>query len=105
MQYLGGKFRIRKEIASIINTNRKKGQKYIEPFVGGGNIMASIDTTKGLNMAFDINPYLISLYNGLKNVFIPPDTVSEEEYKVYNHTLDKNNPMTAFVGFGCSMIF
>lgn len=102
MQYLGGKFRIRKEISNIINTNRKQEQTYIEPFVGGGNIMGSIDTTKGINLAFDINKPLITMYNSIKQGWIPPDVLPLEEYKKLQQTKDENNPLTAFAGFCCS---
>lgn len=36
MKYLGSKARIAKEILPIILKDRKVGQYYVEPFVGGG---------------------------------------------------------------------
>ena len=36
MQYLGGKSKIRKQIATFLKSLRKRNQVYFEPFVGGG---------------------------------------------------------------------
>lgn len=52
-------------------------------------------------MAFDINPYLISMYQALQAGWIPPDYVSEEEYA---EAKKGNCPdyLRGFIGFGCS---
>lgn len=61
MKYMGSKNRIAKYILPIILKDRKENQYYIEPFVGGANMIDKVD---GLRIANDINPYLISLlYN------------------------------------------
>lgn len=45
---------------------------------------------------------MIDLLNGVKNGWIPPDFVSEEEYKYIKNHKDKNPILTGFIGFGCS---
>ena len=38
MRYMGGKFKIRKEVAGFLKILRAPGQAYLEPFVGGAGI-------------------------------------------------------------------
>ena len=42
------------------------------------------------------------MYKALQNGWIPPDFVTEEEYKHYQKNKPEDDPMTAFCGFGCS---
>jgi len=97
MRYLGGKSRICKEISNIINNI--KGNLYIEPFVGGAWVTQYVEYNK--KYAYDINPYLISLYKKLQEGWIPPESITENDYKKA-----KNNEVSphlrAFIGFGCS---
>jgi hypothetical protein len=39
MRYLGGKSKIRKKVASFLESVRKPGQPYLEPFCGGGWVL------------------------------------------------------------------
>lgn len=99
MRYFGGKSRVAKKIVSYLESQRKKDQKFIEPFVGGANIVSRM---VGDREAYDINSYLIELYKNLQNGYNLPDYISEEDYKYVKSHLDENPPLTAFVGFGCS---
>lgn len=63
MKYMGSKNRIAKNILPIILKDRTKDQYYIEPFVGGANIIDKVD---GKRIGLDLNPYLISLFKGLQ---------------------------------------
>jgi len=102
MQYMGGKFRIRKPVSNYLNSIREYGQPYWEPFVGAAWILEQIDK-KRLDYASDINPYLIAMWGALQDGWEPPVVVTEEEYLSI-----KENPrgyppeLVAFVGFGCS---
>ena len=78
MQYLGGKSKIRKQIATFLESLRKTNQVYFEPFVGGGWVLQEMS---GKRIASDGNKALIQLYKSLQQGWIPPDFVSEEEYK------------------------
>lgn len=99
MRYLGGKFRIRKQVSSILKDFRKPGQPYVEPFVGGASILSMMD---GERTASDLNPHLICMYEQLQLGWIPPDHVSEDTYNYYREFKPDNDPMTAFCGIGCS---
>lgn len=63
MKYMGSKARIAKYILPIILKDRKEGQWYIEPFVGGANMIDKVD---GNRIGTDINSCLISALNLIK---------------------------------------
>jgi DNA adenine methylase len=63
MKYMGSKNRIAKHILPIILKDRKEGQWYVEPFVGGANIIDKVD---GNRIGADNNKYLIAMLDGLK---------------------------------------
>lgn len=98
MKYMGSKNRIAKHILPIILKDRKEGQWYVEPFVGGANMIDKVD---GNRIGNDHNIYVIKLLKAIQNGFIPPDSISEEEYK-HHQGKKMVNPLTAFIGFGCS---
>ena len=56
MKYMGSKNRIAKHILPIMLSERKTDQWWVEPFVGGANI---IDKVKGKRIGADINAYAI----------------------------------------------
>ena len=98
MKYMGSKNRYAKELLPIILKNRRKDQCYVEPFVGGCNM---IDKVIGRRIGADINEYIITLFKGIQRDFIPPSTVSEREYQAARID-DKVSAVKAFIGFGCS---
>jgi DNA adenine methylase len=100
MQYFGGKSRIAKKLANIIQPVAQKRKCYVEPFVGGASMMCSINADRRIGA--DLNKSLICMWRALSNGWIPPDNLSEEEYNKIKKLSDDNDPMTAFVGFGCS---
>jgi DNA adenine methylase len=63
MKYMGSKARFAKYLLPIILKERTEEQYYVEPFVGGCNI---IDKVKGKRIASDNNKYLIALWKGLQ---------------------------------------
>lgn len=98
MKYMGSKARIAKHILPIMLKDRKEGQYYVEPFVGGANMIDKVD---GLRIGADINPYNICLFKGIQEGFVPPDFVSESDYKKAQQNREVN-PLVSFVGYGCS---
>lgn len=99
MRYLGGKSKIRLDLAGIIN--KEVGyNSYLEPFVGGAWVLQEITHTNRL--ASDINPYLITLYHELQKGWQPPDFLSLADYNRLRSSNDKSDPLVAFAGFGCS---
>lgn len=95
MRYFGGKARIGKQLAEIINGLNPK--TYWEPFCGMFSVGKHV---KANRVATDAQEDLILLLDAIKNGFKPPTYVSEESYNGM-----KKLPPSAFrgfVGFGCS---
>lgn len=63
MKYMGSKNRIAKHLLPIILENRQKDQYYVEPFVGGANMIDKVD---GNRIGADSNEYLIAMWQGLQ---------------------------------------
>lgn len=99
MQYLGGKSKIRKQIANFLEDIRKPNQIYFEPFVGGAWILQEMS---GKRIASDGNYALISMYKALQKGWQPPKNVDEDLYYEVKSKMDMDNPLTAFIGIGCS---
>lgn len=100
MKYMGSKRRIAKEILPIILKDRKENQCYVEPFVGGANM---IENVSGKRLGIDINEYLIELLEKLSNGWIPPGELTEEEYNDINKNKDNySKHLVGFVGICCS---
>lgn len=99
MKYMGSKRRIAKFILPIILKDREKDQLYIEPFVGGGNL---IEKVKGRRIGSDICPYTIEALRFIRD---EPNNLPEiitEDY--YNELKSKKeiNGITGFVGISMS---
>jgi len=100
MKYMGSKAKIAKEILPIILSGRKENRYYVEPFVGGANI---IDKVSGLRIGSDINKYLIGLLIALQNGWTPPLEITKEFYnKVRDNKDFYNDRLVGWVGFNCS---
>lgn len=57
MKYMGSKNRHAKELLPILLKDRVDGQYYIEPFVGGGNLIDKVPG--GFRIGSDVNPWVI----------------------------------------------
>ena len=99
MQYFGGKAKIAKYIVPYLEGVRKENQIFVEPFVGGANIVSQMS---GKRKAYDFNEYLIEMYKGVQNGYELPDSLTEEEYKYIREHKDEDKVLSGFVGFGCS---
>lgn len=99
MQYLGGKSRIGKNIADVINGLLRPNQSYVEPFIGSGWVLQYINKDR-IRIASDIHPDLILMWKALQQGWIPPSTISEDEYNKLRHA--DPSPLRGFTGFGCS---
>ena len=100
MQYMGSKNRIAKHILPTMLEYRKEGQFWVEPFVGGANM---IDKVTGNRIGADIHNYLIALLQALQAGYVPPTEVSKEQYYDIKSSPEKYSPeLVGFVGFLCS---
>ncbi len=96
MRYLGGKSRLAKHIAQIISPRGL----WWDPFCGGLSIAVQL-SKYGKGIVSDSCEPLISLYRAVARGWIPPDTLSKQEWDSAKE-LEDSNPFKAFAGFGCS---
>lgn len=98
MQYLGGKSRIKRPISNIINKNKR--DRFYSLFVGAASVESLVEIDdKTLN---DSHKYLIEMYKNMQRGWLPPETVSKEEYYAIKSNQDKDMALSGFVGFACS---
>ncbi len=97
MQYVGGKARSAAWLAGHI-LPALRGRRLVEPFCGG--LWATVALQPSL--AGDGAGSVISLYKALQGGWTPPEAVSRATYDEVRGRNDEADPMTAFVGFGCS---
>jgi DNA adenine methylase len=100
MQYLGGKTRIAKQLAAVIDRTRKPGQWVWDAFCGGLSMSVAL-SKNGPVWSTDVNAALINLYLAVQQGWVPPSEVSRETYAAAK-SLPDTDPMKAFCGFGCS---
>lgn len=99
MQYPGSKERIAGAILFYMLKNRKGGP-YVEPFMGGANVMSRVTGNRYGN---DINEYLIHMWQALQKGWIPPEFVGERLYTKIKADKEQYNPaLVGYVGFVCS---
>jgi len=94
MQYMGSKNRIAKHVLPIILKDRQPNQWYIEPFVGGANMIDKVD---GKRLGNDKHYFLIEMWKALQHGWQPPTEVTKEMY--YSVKTNQNNLEPALVGF------
>lgn len=99
MKYMGSKNRIAKKILSIILEERKDGQFYVEPFVGGANM---IDKVTGNRIGGEFNHYVASMWIELQKGITPP-TITRDDYKDIKDNKE-NHPdwLVGWAGIACS---
>lgn len=100
MRYFGGKFKISKDLANVLNPITK-GKPFVDLFCGACNVVEKI-TTASSRTANDNNPYLIALLKAIQNDYEPPIEVSEEQYRYTMSHLDEKPALSGFIGIGCS---
>ena len=95
MVYMGSKNRIAKELIPIITENLKPNQWYVEPFVGGANMIDKIEHPYKLGA--DNNKYLIALLEAVQNGQELPEYINKDEYIAVK--TNKDNYPDWYVGF------
>lgn len=100
MQYMGSKSAIAKYLLPFMLPHRTCGMLWVEPFVGGANM---IDKVGGPRLGCDSHRFLIALLRAVQSGWVPPSTVTKEEYydiKANPHEFQDH--VVGFVGFLCS---
>lgn len=96
---MGSKNRIAKYLLPIILKNRKEGQWYVEPFVGGANMIDKVD---GNRIGADSNEYLIEALLLIRdNPESIPNIITEDMYKQLQKAKSVNG-ITGFTAFAMS---
>jgi len=99
MRYTGNKTRLAKHLLPIILKDRKQNQWYIEPFVGGANMIDKVD---GFRLGSDYNEHLIEFLKALQDGWLPPLRITKEEYIDIKNNQYRDSKMTVWVGICCS---
>lgn len=100
MRYMGGKSRISKQIAEVLNSAINKDTPFVSLFCGSCAIESKVQAD--VKIFNDKHLYLIAMWQALQNGWTPPDVVTKEEYYRVKANMDENPALTGFVGFGCS---
>jgi site-specific DNA-adenine methylase len=79
MQYFGGKFRIAKQLAEFLNTQKTGLTEYYEPFCGDCNVILYITALP--RRASDGSSAMIALWKAMQDGWSPPTVISEEQYR------------------------
>lgn len=89
MHYLGSKARHARDIITITTANRRADQIYVEPFVGGGNVINKVPQGAG-RIANDKNVGMVALLDCLGNKgWVPPEKMTKSEWsKIMKLKLD-----------------
>lgn len=101
MRYLGGKKRLAKRIASILDDHREEGQPFVDVFCGLLSVSVAMPN-RGPAVANDGCAPLINMYDAWRKGWRPPGEVSEDLYLQLKEKQDPKDPLTAFAGFGLS---
>jgi len=75
MKYMGSKNRIAKHILPIMLKDRKEGQFWVEPFVGGANM---IEKGNEKRIGHDFNKDLIKFWKALQFGLNPTEHISKD---------------------------
>lgn len=107
MNYMGGKFRQGKAIATTIKPHLSSEITYVEPFCGAmGSAFRVVPEaiSRGVKKIIlnDNNEALMNMWQALLEGWNPPDVVSEDTYRFHKKTNDLKDPMTAYCGAGMS---
>ena len=99
MKYMGSKNRIAKYLLPIILKDRKPNQYYVEPFVGGANMIDKVD---GLRIGADVNEYLIAALKLIRDApHSIPDIITEDMYNILRRARVVDG-LTGFTAFSMS---
>lgn len=98
MVYMGSKNRIAKDLLPIITADLKEGMWYVEPFVGGCNMIDKVQHP--LRLGADSNEYLIALLKYVQAGGELPQFIDKDEYlKVKANPEGYDKWYTGFCGF------
>lgn len=99
MKYMGSKNRIAKHILPIMLKYKTPEMTWVEPFVGGANM---IDKVEGNRIGADNNKYLIALWKALQSGWEMPINITREDRLKCMENMEAFEPhLVGWIGFGC----
>lgn len=103
MQYLGGKSRLGGQIVRAIlrDLGRDRLGVVADLCAGAGGVTHRLADVSERVIAVEAHPGLVALHKAVQAGWVPPEQVSEEEYRALRNG-DPADPLVAFAGFGCS---
>ena len=101
MKYMGGKSRIAKYIVPLMLKERRDGQWWVEPFVGGGSVISRVD---GLRLGSDANHWTIQALTSIRDhvLELPRNNLEfteDDRKRLWN---DDSYPHKGYAGFAFS---
>ena len=104
MKYMGSKARHAKALLPFILRDHKPGMWYIEPFVGGANMIDKVSpqvATKRLGC--DTHEYLIAMWQAVSEGWKAPTNITEEQYNdIRKNKENYPKELVGYVGFALS---
>lgn len=102
MRYMGSKAKYAKHIVPILMDGHDDTKPYVEPFVGGGNLIAEVPAK--IRWGNDTAEYAVALLDAVANKgYVPPTEVSEEEYLAVRSNPKAYAPeYVGFLAYSCS---
>jgi len=101
MQYLGGKYRIRKKLGAFLTEQAKGKAFFLDMFCGAGNVVANVSHPR--RYANDGNRYIIAVLKRAQAGGEFPSAVTAEDHREVKNNREKfPDWLVGFVGFGCS---
>ena len=103
MQYLGGKARLGGQIVRAIlqDLGRERLGVVADLCAGAGGVTHRLADVSERVIAVEAHPGLVALHKAVQAGWVPPEHISEEEYRALLQA-DANDPLATFAGFGCS---
>jgi len=103
MQYLGGKSRLGGRIVQAIldDLGVKRISLAVDLCSGAGGVTHRLADVSDKVIAVEAHPGLVALHKAVQSGWVPPEHVSEEEYKA-SFAVDWSDPLATFMGFACA---
>lgn len=100
IRYLGGKSRIRRDIAEYINANSDENSPFVSLFCGSCAVESLINAKR--KICNDAHPYIIAMWRELQRGRKFPEKITDKEYHSIKENMTADSALAGFVGFGCS---
>lgn len=104
MKYMGSKARHAKELLPIILKDHTPDMWYVEPFVGGANMIDKVPVDVApKRLGCDVHEYLIALWQAVSKGWTAPSNFTEEQYnEIRKNKDDYPKELVGYVGFALS---